>query len=132
MAGRATPLRILFPQGVQRRDLALALGLGFLAAFIVLAAPLADRSVPRVGVEFVHSPGGRGQLALRAGFFRMPDDRIRMSSFNSVDPDVNDAYLEAFRGGEEMDHVTAGVGYSFGRSSFEIAGAVLSSTAEEA
>ena len=82
-----------------------------------------DGYVPRVGVEFVR-PAGRGRLALRAGYFRMPDDRIRMSRFNSDDPDVNAAYLEAFRGGEATDHVAAGAGYTFGRSSIEIAGAV--------
>ena len=83
-----------------------------------------DGTVPRVGVEYRSSPGGRGRIALRAGYLRMPDDRIRMSQFNSDDPAVNDAYLEAFRGGEDVDHVTAGAGYAFGRSSFEIGGAV--------
>jgi len=83
-----------------------------------------DGTVPRIGVEYRSSPGGRGRLALRAGYLRMPDDRIRMKQFNSDDPDVNQAYLEAFRGGDDVDHLTAGVGYAFGRSSFELGGAV--------
>ena len=54
----------------------------------------------------------------------MPDDRIRMTSFNSLDPDVNSAYLGGFRGGEDVDYVTAGLGYSVGRSSFQLGAAV--------
>ena len=36
---------------MQRRDLALTMGVGFLAAFIVLAALLADGSVPQVDID---------------------------------------------------------------------------------
>ena len=48
MAQRASTLRLLFPGGARQRDLWLAIGLGFLAAFIVLAALLAEGSVPQV------------------------------------------------------------------------------------
>jgi long-subunit fatty acid transport protein len=85
---------------------------------------LDDGSVPRVGVEYSAAPGLHGQLALRAGYLRMPDDRIRMSRFNSSDPAVNAAYLGGFRGGEEQHYVTVGAGYSFGRSALELGGAI--------
>lgn len=83
-----------------------------------------DGYVPRVGVEYARALGARKnqRIAFRAGYFRTPDDRIRMVQFNSTDPDVNAVYLEAFPGGEPEDHVTAGVGYTFGRSSIQVAG----------
>jgi undecaprenyl-diphosphatase len=46
MSERASPLRILFPGGVQRREVALIVGLGFLAAFITLGAVLAGSDTP--------------------------------------------------------------------------------------
>ena len=82
-----------------------------------------DGVVPRFGVEFVDPNVAGGRLAVRGGYLRMPDDRIRLSRFNSTDPDINDAYRSAFRGGDEVDYVTAGVGYTIGRSSIQIGGA---------
>lgn len=83
-----------------------------------------DGIIPRAGVEYILWPGGRGshRLALWGGFFRTPDDRMRMSRFNSDDPGVNAVYLEAFRGGEERNHFTGGVGYTLGRASFQLSG----------
>ena len=83
-----------------------------------------DGIIPRAGVEYILWPGSRGgrRLALWGGYFRTPDDRIRMSRFNSDDPGVNAVYLEAFRGGQERNHFTAGVGYTLGRASFQLSG----------
>ena len=44
-----------------------------------------------------------------------------MTSFNSADPQVNAMYLNAFPGGKDASHVTAGVGYTMGSSSFHLA-----------
>jgi len=83
-----------------------------------------DGIIPRGGLEYVFWPGGKGsrRLALWAGYYRTPDDRIRMLHFNSDDSSVNAAYMEAFRGGEPADHVTGGVGFEFGPSSLRLAG----------
>jgi hypothetical protein len=83
-----------------------------------------DATVPRLGVEYGH-PFKRNRnrrLAIWAGYFHMPDDRIRMESFNSTDPAVNEVYQDAFRGGEATDHFSLGAGYTVGRSSFQLAG----------
>jgi long-subunit fatty acid transport protein len=93
------------------------------AAGVPIEYTVDDGSVVRAGVEYTpRLARGRGtRLALRAGYYRTPDSRIRMSRFNSTDPAVNALYLEAFGGGEAEDHYTGGVGFSFGRSSFDIA-----------
>jgi hypothetical protein len=94
------------------------------AAGVPVEYTVDDGTVARAGVEYARAFGGdRGwRLALRGGWYRTPDSRIRMTRFNSTDPEVNAVYLEAFRGGESDDHFTAGAGFSFGRSSFDIAG----------
>jgi long-subunit fatty acid transport protein len=82
-----------------------------------------DGTIVRTGVEYVVPVGAAGhRLALRAGYYRTPDSRIRMTKFGSADGDVNETYLETFPGGEADDHFTAGVGFTFGRSVFSIAG----------
>jgi len=83
-----------------------------------------DGVIPRAGLEYVFWPGGHGgrRLALWAGYYRTPDDRIRMTEFNSDDTTVNAAYMGAFKGGEAADHVTGGVGLDIGSSSFHVAG----------
>lgn len=85
-----------------------------------------DATVPRAGVEYSRpfgaDPDGERRFSIRAGLFRMPDSRIRMVSFNSDDPEINDVYLEAFRGADDETHFTVGGGVSLGRSSFQLAG----------
>ena len=83
-----------------------------------------DGLIPRAGLEYILWPGGRGgrQLALWGGYYRTPDDRIRMSEFNSDDGSVNAAYMKAFPGGEPSHHLTGGVGFDVGPSSFRLAG----------
>lgn len=82
-----------------------------------------DGTLFRAGAEYLLSLGGarRGDLALRAGYYRSPDSRIRMTSFRAVDPEVNALYLKAFPEGKDAGHVTAGVGYALGSSSFHLA-----------
>lgn len=80
-----------------------------------------DGTIPRVGVEYV--PGaGRWPWAVRAGYYRMPSSRLELVSFNSADADVNDVFLDAFRGGEDQNHVTAGAGVRLGPSLLQLAG----------
>jgi hypothetical protein len=79
-----------------------------------------DGTVPRLGGEYVFST--KPEIAVQLGYFRLPDSRIRLEQYNAVDDAVNDVYLDAFRGAEEEDHFTAGVGFTWGRSSFHIAG----------
>jgi len=81
-----------------------------------------DGNVVRVGAEYV-LPLSRsgGQLSFRGGYFRTPDSRIRMTQFNSLDPMINDVYLDAFRGGTDEDHYTVGVGFEFKLASIEAA-----------
>ena len=92
-----------------------------------------DGDIYRVGAEYIHpldgipdgvipvSLHGRRHVSIWGGWYRTPDDRIRMTRFNSTDPDVNTVYLEAFGGGDEEDHFTTGVGYTTGRSRLQIA-----------
>src|SRR5262249_30262540 len=76
------------------------------------------------GLEYVFWPGGKGgrRLSLWGGYYRTPDDRIRMSQFNSDDSTVNEAYLRAFKGGSPADHVTGGIGLEIGQSSIHLSG----------
>ena len=60
-------------------------------------------------------------MAFRGGYFQTPDSRIRMTQFNSLDPQVNEVYLDAFRGGEELDHYTVGVGFEINSVAIELA-----------
>lgn len=92
-----------------------------------------DGTIYRIGVEYIHQIGGLPagvvpvslhsgrHLSIWGGYYRTPDDIIRMTQFNSTDPDVNAVYLDAFRGGEAVDHLTAGIGYSTGRHRFQMA-----------
>jgi hypothetical protein len=83
-----------------------------------------DGSVPRLGVEYTRELGveGKRSMSFWGGYYRQPDSRIRMTQFNSTDPDVNATYLDAFRGGEPSDHFSVGGGYSTGRHAFQLAG----------
>jgi len=83
-----------------------------------------DGTLIRGGLEYLLPLQGKQdrQLAFRGGYFRSPDDRIRMTSFNSQDPAVNAMYKEAFPGGDATDHFTAGVGLTWGGHLFQVAG----------
>ncbi len=83
-----------------------------------------DGTILRAGAEYARSLGGNDQkkLSVQAGFFRTPDDRIRMTRFDSGNPDIDDAFLKAFPGADEQNHFTAGVGFSFGAYAIHVAG----------
>ena len=68
-----------------------------------------DAVVIRAGAEYLFAIGSNWTMALRGGGYTAPDDRIRMMAFNSTDPLVNQAYLDAFGRGEDQNHFTAGV-----------------------
>lgn len=81
-----------------------------------------DGTFVRIGTEYLLSLGqGKQDLAVRAGYYRSPDDRIRMTEFNSTDAGVNEMYISAFPPGSAENHFTAGVGYALGSSSFHLA-----------
>jgi hypothetical protein len=67
-----------------------------------------DATVIRTGVEKGFRGRGGWVYYLRGGYFNLPDSRIRMTSFPSTDPAIDAVFLEAFRGGEDEDHFTAG------------------------
>ncbi len=82
-----------------------------------------DGTLVRAGVEYLFPLQGNAErhLAFRGGFFRSPDDQVRMTEFNSQDPKVNAMYLDAFPGGKSTDHFTAGVGFTWAQASLEVA-----------
>jgi long-subunit fatty acid transport protein len=81
-----------------------------------------DGILVRAGAEYLVDLGKPGRdLAVRAGYYHSPDNRIRMTQFNSTDPKINAMYVNAFPGGESADHLTAGLGYTMGSSSFHLA-----------
>ena len=69
-----------------------------------------DATILRVGAEYSLLTQGGWQHQFRAGFYSAPDNRLRMTEFDSSNPDVSTAYLDAFRGSETENHFT--VGYS--------------------
>lgn len=88
-----------------------------------------DADVIHAGAEYTFGlKNGLIPLGVRAGFFNAPDSRIRMSSFNATGPnagDVNTTFVDAFRGGEDVNHFTAGAGIGFGNtlnSTIQVAG----------
>jgi long-subunit fatty acid transport protein len=79
-----------------------------------------DGDVIHLGAEYTFGlRGGLVPLGVRAGYYNSPDNRIRLSSFNATGSNagnVNTTFIDAFRGGEEVDHFTAGAGIGFGNS----------------
>ncbi|HKY31473.1 MAG TPA: hypothetical protein VJV23_02970 [Candidatus Polarisedimenticolia bacterium] len=91
-----------------------------------------DGDIVRAGVEYVLPVGTRqGQrLSLRAGWYRTPDSRIRMTRFDSGDGTVDRTYMRTFPGDEADSHITAGVGYDIGKATFSIAGETSDRTSQ--
>jgi long-subunit fatty acid transport protein len=83
-----------------------------------------DGRIFRAGAEYVRTLGGNknNRLRFQAGYFRTPDDRIRMTRFDSGDPEINRVFLDAFPGNDEQDHFTAGIGFSWGDYAVQLAG----------
>lgn len=74
-----------------------------------------DATVVHAGAEFfARSQGGWG-FAVRAGYFNAPDNRIRLEQVTSTNADpvvkarIEAAFRDVFRGGEDDNHVTAGL-----------------------
>jgi hypothetical protein len=84
---------------------------------------IGDGNIVRAGAEYLHLLGGDPDKRLRvqAGYYRTPDDRIRMTEFDSGNSQVNKTYQEVFPGADDEDHFTAGVGLTWGAYSFQIA-----------
>lgn len=74
-----------------------------------------DAFVPRVGAAYAFTAGTRVRGFVAAGLYRAPDGRVYLAEFNAADPAVNAAYLDAFRAGDDENHVTLGAGVSFAR-----------------
>jgi hypothetical protein len=70
-----------------------------------------DATVGRVGAEYAFVTRGQWQYAVRAGYYNQPDNKIALESIDdpAVDPDIEEIFLDLFRGGERVDHFTAGV-----------------------
>jgi len=71
-----------------------------------------DATVVHVGAEYNLITKGRWTYGFRAGYFNAPDNKIRMTQFNSTSDEINEAYLQAFAGGESEDHFTAGFSFT--------------------
>jgi len=74
-----------------------------------------DANVVHAGAEFVlnNIRGSGVKLALSGGFFNAPDNRIRLEKFNSNNAEIRHLYEDAFRGGGDTNHYTAGTFVSF-------------------
>lgn len=75
-----------------------------------------DAAVLHAGAEFFSTSQRGWGYAVRAGFYNAPDNRIRLTdvSVTSTDPLVTAPLLEGvlrdvFRGGEDVNHFTAGL-----------------------
>ena len=81
-----------------------------------------DAIVPRLGGEY-RLPLGPDDwdLRLRGGFYRVPDSRLELVEFNSLDDAVDAAYRNAFGSGEDDDHVTLGAGLRRGKLRVDLA-----------
>jgi long-chain fatty acid transport protein len=71
-----------------------------------------DATVVHLGVEYNLITRGRWTYGFRVGFFNAPDNRIRMTQFNSTDDTTNEVFLDAFSGGEDQNHYTAGFSFN--------------------
>jgi hypothetical protein len=73
-----------------------------------------DATVFHIGIEAVMPRPLSWPISFRVGYYNDPDNTIRLAAINDpgVGQDVNTALSEAFAGGEDVDHWTAG--FSFG------------------
>lgn len=67
-----------------------------------------DATVVHAGAEFRSRVRSGWGYAMRGGYYDAPDNRIRLSEVSSSDPAVTASFLEAFSGGENVDHFTGG------------------------
>jgi len=67
-----------------------------------------DGIAVRVGAQYSFVSRGQWSHAVRAGYYLLPDSRIRMTRFNSTDSAINELFLDTFRGGSDEHHFTVG------------------------
>lgn len=67
-----------------------------------------DATVFHGGVEYFHSTRRDWTHAFRMGYYNEPDSRVRLTLMPGATADTEAIYKDAFRGGEEEDHFTAG------------------------
>jgi len=67
-----------------------------------------DATVVHAGAEYTIVTKSNWNFSFRGGYYNAPDNRIRMVEFNSTDEDLNETFLDVFRGGEATNHFTAG------------------------
>ena len=70
-----------------------------------------DATVVHFGFEYTLRTRGAWAFGFRGGFFNSPDNRLRMTQFNVGDPEVEQAFMDVFGGGEDVNHYTAGFSF---------------------
>ena len=71
-----------------------------------------DANVIHAGVEYNIPTRGRWTYFVRGGYYNAPDNRIRLVGIDTGDPEIDEIYLDLFRGGETVNHYN--LGFSFG------------------
>ncbi len=67
-----------------------------------------DATVVHMGISRILPTGGPWSFGVSAGYFNAPDNRIRMTQFNSNDQQINQTFEKVFGGGEDENHLTGG------------------------
>lgn len=90
-----------------------------------------DGTLPRFGAEYTFTAGSSTEINLRAGYYREPAHGMRLVLYPDADrnrradaapavevtnPPLSQAYRTAFDGGTPDDHVSVGLGATFGRT----------------
>ncbi len=106
-----------------------------LGADYVAIGTTEDRWIPRVGAEYMFL-FSNATLALRAGYYREPENNtvlqlypgvrggtVGSSPANVTNPPFTSAFNEGFNAGSAENHISFGLGATFGRNiAFDIAG----------
>jgi len=74
----------------------------------VLTFDVDDGTIFRVGGEYAFVNRAQWEFSFRAGYFNQPDNKIALKSVTNVTPQQEAIFLDLFRGGEDIDHFTAG------------------------
>ena len=70
-----------------------------------------DATVAHFGFEYTLRTSGEWAYGFRGGYFNSPDNQLRMTEFDIGNPEVEQAVMDVFGGGEDVNHYT--VGFSF-------------------
>lgn len=68
-----------------------------------------DATVLHGGAEFFFGGRGGWRYAFRGGYYNAPDNRIRLTNVSSGDASIDGIFRDVFRGGEDVNHYTAGI-----------------------